>query len=223
MDEEDKIYVDDFKNLFQGNNYFIGTLGKNLIRYFIVTNSQGIVDTSIAILINEEEAKQIIESNGNEEIFRNILRKNEIKQIKIWPSKKKNLANENSEKEENKEDIESKEILEELEKYVKRYNELNPNRTINIDKVHINEIVKELGSIGCYKNDKSWIKYYVGDNNKVMVNGPYSKDGIIKALATTMYIPTELIDKNFTDEEFETYTKGEVPIEEFSLSKENTK
>ena len=103
-----------------------------------------------------------------------------------------------------------------MERYIYLYNSENPNEKIKPDNLFINDCVNKPGAIGCYNKNNNWYVYYVDDRFNLLVNGPFTKNGIIVALAKMMYIPSNIIEYSFSDEEeYRLYLQGKKPIEVF--------
>lgn len=111
-----------------------------------------------------------------------------------------------------REELEIKNIL---EKYIALYNSQNLNKKIVLDNLFVNNCVNKPGAIGCYNKNGKWYIYHVDDRFNLLVNGPFTKDAIITALAKMMYIPSSMIEYSFSDEEYRLYLQGEKPIENF--------
>lgn len=111
-----------------------------------------------------------------------------------------------------KEELEIRKLL---EKYISLYNSQNPNKKIELDNLFINNCVNKPGAIGCYNKNNKWYIYHVDDRFNLLVNGPFTKNAIITALAKMMYIPSSMIEYKFSDEEYRLYLQGEKPIEDF--------
>lgn len=111
-----------------------------------------------------------------------------------------------------REELEIKNIL---EKYITLYNSQNQNEKIEFDNLFINNCVNKPGAIGCYNKNNKWYIYRIDDRFNLLVNGPFTKNGVITSLAYMMYIPSSILEFDFSDEEFRLYLQGEKPIENF--------
>ena len=110
------------------------------------------------------------------------------------------------------EELEIKNIL---GRYIYLYNLENPDEKIEPDNLFINNCVNKPGAIGCYNKNNNWYIYRVDDRFNLLVNGPFTKNAIIVALAKMMYIPSNIIEYGFSDEEYRLYLQGEKPTEVF--------
>ena len=110
------------------------------------------------------------------------------------------------------EELEIKNIL---GRYIYLYNLENPDEKIEPDNLFINNCVNKPGAIGCYNKNNNWYIYRVDDRFNLLVNGPFTKSAIIVALAKMMYIPSNIIEYGFSDEEYRLYLQGEKPTEVF--------
>lgn len=102
-----------------------------------------------------------------------------------------------------------------LGRYIYLYNLENPDEKIEPDNLFINNCVNKPGAIGCYNKNNNWYIYRVDDRFNLLVNGPFTKNAIIVALAKMMYIPSNIIEYGFSDEEYRLYLQGEKPTEVF--------
>ena len=108
--------------------------------------------------------------------------------------------------------LEAKEIESALKKYIESFNNQYADEKIDSDDLFINNCVNKPGAIGCYNKNGKWYIYYTDDRFNVLVNGPFSKGGIITALATMLFIPSDINDYRFTDEERDIFLQGFRPI-----------
>ncbi len=108
-----------------------------------------------------------------------------------------------------------------LELYVSNYNLQNNKNEISLENLSIlNEgdtISNKPGGMGCFLKNNKWYVYYIDDRFTLMVNGPFSENGVIVALAKMLYIPSQYIPLKFTDAEYEIYLSGEKPIDNFKF------
>lgn len=110
---------------------------------------------------------------------------------------------------------EANEIRNTIEKDIMLFNSQDFGREIKSDDVFINRVVNKPGAIGCYNKNNKWYIYHVDDKFNLLVNGPFSKEGIIQALAIHLHIPSSVADHYISDEEFDIYLDGMKPIEKF--------
>ena len=102
-----------------------------------------------------------------------------------------------------------------LGRYIYLYNLENPDEKIEPDNLFINNCVNKPGAIGCYNKNNNWYIYRVDDRFNLLVNGQFTKNAIIVDLAKMMYIPSNIIEYGFSDEEYRLYLQGEKPTEVF--------
>ena len=110
---------------------------------------------------------------------------------------------------------EEEEIKSALFSYIEVYNSQNLNKKIDLDNMFINNCVNKPGAIGCYYKNNKWYIYRIDDRFNLLVNGPFTKEGVIVALAKMLYIPSNIIKYNFSDEEYDLYLQGEKPVDTF--------
>ena len=106
---------------------------------------------------------------------------------------------------------EAEQIRCELEKYIDLYNSLHPEEKIDPGNVFVNRYVNKIGSIGCRFEDDGWYIYEVDDRFNLLTNGPFSKNGALKALTTMLYMPSEITKLRFTEDELRLFLRGPRP------------
>ena len=111
--------------------------------------------------------------------------------------------------------FEENEIKSELKKYIESFNNQCPDKKIDLDNLFINDCINKPGAIGCYYKNSEWYIYHVDDKFNLLVNGPFSKDAIITAIATMLFIPSHIVKYSFTDAEYDLYLQGERPADSF--------
>lgn len=111
---------------------------------------------------------------------------------------------------------ESLKIRKILSSYIDKYNATHSNNQKSIQSVYINEKRKYPGALGCFSKNNKWYLYTVDDRFNVLLNGPFSIEGIIVALAYEMYITPA--DLQFNEEEYTTYLQGSSPEETFNAT-----
>lgn len=116
-----------------------------------------------------------------------------------------NIANE-------KEQREKEIIRREFFEIVSKYNDAFPNKKVDSDNIFIGRCVNKPGCVGCFWKDNGWYLYRVDDRFNLLANGPFSLNGIIVALQHMVYIPSDFTNRDFDDEEFRLYLKGEKPL-----------
>ena len=105
-----------------------------------------------------------------------------------------------------------KTILLEIYDVISKFNANFPQKRIDFENIFVGECVNKSGCIGCYWKDDGWYLYRVDDRSNLLMNGPFSLNGIIVALLHMLYIPAELQNRKFDDEEYKLYLSGKKPI-----------
>lgn len=108
--------------------------------------------------------------------------------------------------------IELEIITKEINEVVNKYNDNAQSKKVDMNNIFIGKCVNKPGCIGCFSGENGWYLYRVDDRFNLLKNGPFSINGIIVALLHALYIPSELQNRTFSDEEYRLYLNGEKSV-----------